>query len=389
MNVWRLFGIGLFLLGLACLIGTTQFNAFANDKKVDPKDDKKVDTKKVDPKDEKKVDPKDVKKVDPKDEKKVDPKDIKKPDPKDEKKVDPPKAGAAAAFSAFDKGNKFIQKQYTRTKQEMKVQNQTVIQTQEQTFLIEWSAQDKDAKGNYVVKQKIIGVKMEINIGGNKIVYDSTSPTKAKNPMTDFFEALTKQELTFTISSDLQKVEGVDGDAAFIKGLSEINPQMQNLLKHILSKKALEKMAEPTWFAFPKDVAELATGKTWNRESDLDLGPIGKYKTKFDFKYVELKDKKDKIGIETKLTYEAPAEKAGLPFVIHEAKLTATDGKGEATFDREKGRFESSKLSMKLNGTLTIEVGGMKTTVVLDQDQDATSNTYDFVKDKKVEEYWK
>ncbi|MBI1831064.1 MAG: hypothetical protein HYR84_06410 [Planctomycetes bacterium] len=372
MNVWRLVGIGIFLLGMVCLIGTAQFNALANDKKTDPKD-----VKKVDPKDEKKVDPKDVKKVDPKDEKKVDPKDVSNVDPP---KVDPPK-GAAVAFTAFEKDKKFYQKQYTKTKQEMKVQNQVVIQTQEQTFLIEWTAQAKDATGNYVVKQKIVGVSMDINIGGNKISYNSYTKPQPKNPMTDFFDALTKQELTFTIKSDLSEVVKVEGDAAFIKGLSEINPQMQNLLKHILSEKALKKMAEPTWFAYPANNTFPDAGKTWSRKSDLDLGPIGKYDTNFDFKYIELKDGMDKIGVETKLTYTAPADKQGLPFVIHEAKLTATDGKGTATFDRAKGRFASSDLSMKLSGTLTIEVGGMRTTVTLDQEQNATSTTADALLD--------
>jgi hypothetical protein len=267
--------------------------------------------------------------------------------------------------------------QKTKTKQEMKVMGQVVIQTQEQSFLIEWIPQDANATNDFVVSQKIVGVKMEINIGGNKISYDSTSGSKQKNPMTDFFEQLQKQDLKFTIKSDLSEVKSIDGRDLFIKGLSDINPQMQSLLKAILSDKALTKMAEPTWYAFPDKGVFPDVSKTWSRKSDLDLGPIGRYDTNFDFTYNGLKDGKDEIGIKTKLTYTAPTEKAGLPFIIHKADLKSDGGTGTAIFDRAKGRFDKTEIKMNLTGNLEIEVGSMKTTVELTQTQEASSTTLD------------
>lgn len=366
MNVWRLLGIGMLVVGTVCLIGMDQFSAHAK-KPEDPKkqpDDKKkqVDDKKKQPE---------------------------QPEKKPEvKQPEVAKGGTALTYMAFNKGAKpFYQKQYTKTKQEMKVMGQVVVQTQEQTFMILWTPKDKDKDGNFVVSQKIVGVKMEINIGGNKISYDSTSTAKQKNPMTDFFDQLTKQELTFTVKSDLSKVVSIDGRDKFITGLSEINPQMQTLLKAILSEKALTRMAEPTWYAFPPGAkagdkgieASYPEKKTWEGSSDLDLGPIGKYKTDFTFTYKERKDNKDIIGIGSKLTYTAPeaSAKSGLPFIIHEAKLSADAGTGETVFNVEKGRFDSTKLGMKLTGTLTIEVGNQKTNVELTQDQTAESTALD------------
>ena len=217
---------------------------------------------------------------------------------------------------------------------------------------------------------------MDIDIGGNKIGYKSTSANKQKNPMTDFFEQLTKPEnkLTFTIKSDLSEVKSIEGRKEFIKGLSDINPQMKGLLEAILSDKALTKMAEPTWYAFPKD-GIIPKGDTWQKKSELDLGPIGKYNTTFDFKY-EGKEK-DTIGIKTSLEYTAPTEKSGLPFIIHAAKLSSSSGIGSAVFDRKAGRFKSTEITMKLTGTLEIEVGNQKTTVELTQDQTASSTTLD------------
>jgi hypothetical protein len=431
MNAWRWLGLSIFLIATVCLLSTNRYSAFAqgaDDKKVEisakpdkatvkPGDSKTVDldfkrgakadkevvlSTSVEAKDPKGVTVKlSTEKVGAKDKAakltvettaatpegdykvtvkaKSDGSDtaatftltVKKEEAA--KKETPPPTGAWK-FKAFDnKGKPFYVEQTTKTTQDIKVMGQNVQQKQEQTFLIEWTPVDGGA--DYVVKQKIIGVKMEINIGGNKISYDSIT-TKQKNPMTDFFEALTKQELKFTIEKDL-KVKSIDGRKEFIDKLSEINPQMKSLLEKILSDKALAAMAEPAWAAFPKDGD--ATKKEWTRMSDLDLGPIGKYKTEFTFKPKDSKGTKETIGITTKLTYTAPgaSEKSGLPFIIHDAKLTSSDGTGTTVFDTATGRFDSTNLTMKLTGNLQIEVGGMKTTVELTQEQTSTSNTYD------------
>src|SRR5262245_54440275 len=91
-------------------------------------------------------------------------------------------------WKAFDKkSGAFYQVLTTNTSQVMKVMQMDVKQEQKQTFYIKWEPADLDGKGNWVVTQKIIGVKMDIDIGGNKISYDSTDDKAPKNPMSDFF----------------------------------------------------------------------------------------------------------------------------------------------------------------------------------------------------------
>jgi hypothetical protein len=368
MNLWRCLGISFFLLGALCLISTTKYPGDAHAQEKGKDVEKKTDGKTDDPK--KKADPKEEEK------KKTDAKEDKKPEVKKEEKKAEVKEDKLP-LNIFT-GKPYFQVQKTETNQKMTVMNQTVEQKQKQTFLIQWTPKDK-VGDNYVVTQKIVGVKMEIDIGGNKIAYDSTI-ANPKNPMTDFFEQLTKDksELTFFISAKDLKVQKVEGREDFIKGLSDINPQMQSLLKAILSAKALEKMAEPVWWAYPP-TGKLDKGQTWSKTSDLDLGPIGTYKTTFDFTYKGPKDGKDIITFKTKLEFSAPGpdSKSGLPFTIHEAKLSSESGEGEAVFDPAKGRFDSSKINSKLKGQLKIEVGNMTTTVDLDQSQDASSETSD------------
>ena len=377
MNVWRWLGLSVFMIAALCLISTAKLPVYGGqdkDKKTDKADDK---SKKPDDKakpDDKSKKPDDKAKPDDKTKKP----DEKKPDEKkpDDKKPDvkPVVGGDKLAFSAFDpKSKEFYQVLNTKTSQTMTVMNQKVEQKQEQTFLIEWKPMPM-AGGDWVVEQKIKGVKMEINIGGNKISFDSTGKNP-KNPMTDFFDALMRQKLTFTIAPDLT-VKKIDGRDDFIKNLSDINPQMKALLNAILSDSALKKMAEPTWYAFPPGGA-ITKDQTWAKVAELDLGPIGKYKTDFSFTNKGVEGGKDKIEVKTTLAYTAPSEKTGLPFVIEDAKLTSDNGKGEALFDRAKGRFSSSKLEMKLTGQLKINVGNMTTTVDLNQEQNASSVTLD------------
>ena len=127
----------------------------------------------------------------------------------------------------------------------MKVMGQEVKQVQKQTFFIKWTPKPKDKDQNYQVDQEIIGVKMNIDIGGNIIAFDSTADKQPQNPMTDFFKALMKQKLTFVISPKLE-VQKIEGRDEFIKALSETNPAIKTLLETIMSKEALASMAKPT-----------------------------------------------------------------------------------------------------------------------------------------------
>ena len=369
MNLWRMLGISAFLLGMVCFVSTANYAGGQDkDKKADPVKDQKVDPDK----DKKKPDADKDKKADPDKDKKADPdKDKKKPDPEKEKKPEPPKAGSETwSFKAFDKGSVFYQTQTTETTQKMKVMGQEVTQNQTQTFVIKWTAGDMDGK-NFKVKQEIKGVDMSIDIGGNKITYDSTNTKNPKNPMTDFFDKLQAQKLTFTITPELT-VKSIDGRKEFIKALSDINPQMKSLLDNILSEDALIRMSEPTWGAFPKG-GSVSVGQTWKQDTKLDLGPVGTYATTFDYTYKG----KNEIDIKAKLDYSAPTKKEGLPFIIHTATLTSDDGKGTAIFDPAKGRFSKTELTMTLKGKLKIEVGNMTTEVDLNQTQKATTLTSD------------
>jgi hypothetical protein len=299
--------------------------------------------------------------------------------------------GTTFVLKAFEpKGKTFYQSITTKTKQVMKVMGMEVTQEQAQTFYLSWTPEEiKD--GNLVVKQKIIGVKMDIEIGGNKISYDSTAkePPPA-NPLTDFFKALKDAEFKVFVNNDpksdkYMSVVKVEGRKEFVAKLAAANMQLQPLLDSILSDDALKAMTEPAFGVIPPR-GVVPSDKKWTRQSKLDMGPIGLYDTTYNYTYKGTKDKIAEVEFTTNLKYSPPTKKEGLPFKITKGELTSKGGKGIAHFDLEKGRVADSTMDpdvnkatekLVLDGNLTIEIGGMSTEVTLSQTQTADLKTYD------------
>lgn len=304
---------------------------------------------------------------------------------KDDKSKDkgPEKGGDKVTLKwKFEKDKVFYQKMVTNTTQTMKVMNNEVNQTQKQTFF--FSYKPIKIEGDKVtLEQKIIGVIMNIEIGGSKIDYDSTKDAAASNPLGDFFKALV--DATFTIELDTKelKVTKVEGRDGFISKLTAANPQMKPLLEVILSQDALKEMAEPTFAVIP--TTAVAKGDKWSRpKTKLDMGPIGKYENDYNFTYEGTEGTGDKelyrIKVDTVLNYKEPGDaggQGGLPFKIKSAKLTSKPEAGQVLFSQSKGRLEKMTQKLKLSGDLSIEIGGQQTTVNLSQSQDSTVETMD------------
>lgn len=270
----------------------------------------------------------------------------------------------------FEKDKTFYETMTTTTKQVMKVQGNDVNQDQTQVFYFSWTPKEVTPE-KVVLAQKIIGLKMNITIGGSKISYDSTAKQEgaAANPLNKFFDSLKDAEFEITLDPKTMKVTDIAKHDDFVKKLGEANPQMKPLLDKILSKKAMQDMAEPLFAAVPG--GKKTKGAEWKRDTTLDMGPIGSYKTDYTYKFDSVDKDNAKVGVTTALKYTAPTDPAGsaLPFKIKTANLAGKDGTGEVIFDTKAGMVKSSKLSQKLEGNLEIEISGQGTPVTLNQDQ--------------------
>jgi hypothetical protein len=285
----------------------------------------------------------------------------------------------------FVKDKTFYQELKTTTTQDMKVMGMDVKQTQKQTFYFSWTPIEQKDK-DWIVKQKIEGVKMEIQIGGNTISYDSENPGAGNNPLAEFFKALKGSEFKLTIGPDM-RVTKVEGRKEFLDKLVAANQQMKPLLDQILSEDALKQMADPTFAIVPNK--EVKKDETWEYKTKLNLGPIGSYDTKYTYKYLGEEKSLYKIGITADLKYQPPAQEAGaggLPFRIKDAKLESKNATGTAYFDPKEGRVDNSEMTLNLEGTLDIEIGGTTSKVDLKQTQTTrviTSNDNPLSKEKK------
>ncbi len=299
---------------------------------------------------------------------------------KDKSKEDDKKGGTPAGLKwKFEKDKTFYQKMTTKTVQTMKVMNNDVNQTQNQTFYFSWKP-TKIEGDKVTIEQTIIGVAMEIEIGGSKISYDSTKEATANNPLGDFFKALVESKFTITLDTRDLKVTEMQGRDEFLKKLVAANPGMKQLLDTILSQDALKEMAEPTFAVLPTKEGE----KKWTRKTTLDMGPIGKYENTYNYTLEGTDGTGDKqtatIKVETILNYKEPGEQAGaggLPFKIKSAKLKSSSPSGQVKFNTAKGRVERSTMKLELKGSLQIEIGGQTTTVDLSQQQESTVETTD------------
>jgi hypothetical protein len=286
--------------------------------------------------------------------------------------------GARMAWK-FEKGRPFYQKMVTQTDQTMKVGGTEVKQAQKQTLVCRWVPLKQLPDRSWVIQMKIHAVAMDLDIGGNKISYDSSGP-RADNPLSEFFSSLLGSEFTVTVNRN-HRVTRVEGGRAFIDKLGKANPQVGQLLQQILSEDAFKEMAEPVFAYLPNRAVK--KGAKWAEERSLSMGPMGTFATLSQYTYEgpALKGARlEKIGVRTKLTYRPPAPGAAggaLPFSIKRADWTTAEGAGTIYFSPVRGRTERSEMTARMKGRLTIETGGVETEVELDQTQATTTTLSD------------
>lgn len=276
----------------------------------------------------------------------------------------------------------FFQKTKTDVAQQIKVQGQDLTQKQESVFYFEWRPLKQEGDKT-VLKQKVEGLEMKIDISGNPIEYKSSqkeAPGSAGNPgLVDFFRSLEGSEFTVTLNKDA-KVEKVDGKEEFIKKLGGNSPQMDNLLKRLMTDDALRQMCDPTFGLVPEQPK--GVGETWERKVPINLGPVGVYDVSYKFTYKGKDEKekdKDRIEVDTSLTYKAPAADAeGLLFKIKSGDLkSANPEKGWILYDPKAGRIARAQVKLKISGTVTVVISGTDTAVELNQELTTTVESSD------------
>jgi RNA polymerase sigma factor (sigma-70 family) len=296
--------------------------------------------------------------------------------------------GVAAGEEAVDlkvrlnAGQPFYQTVTTDVAQAMKLRQQDVAQNHAQTFWLRWTPQGEQ-DGTYRVKQRVIGLKVDVNLAGNQMNYDSRAKDQAGNPLAELGKAVRDAEFTAHLDSEPRSarylaVVKVEGQEELLKRLAAGKPQIAPLLQNIFSDEALKQLANP----YPDGVLcgrPVRKGASWTGSGKQDLGPLGQYLTTYQYNYEGREGALDRIAVKTTLKYSPPPAggRQNLPFGIVKADFTRADGRGVVLFDRVRGRIARAKLETRLEGPLTIRIGGTDTVVEVAQTQTMTVTTTD------------
>jgi RNA polymerase sigma factor (sigma-70 family) len=268
----------------------------------------------------------------------------------------------------FEKGKPFFQEMKTETLQSMKVMGNDVKQTQNQTFVFSWTPIEHDSKGNWTFGFKIESLTIDLDIGGNKIAYDSSRTTSG--PLLEFGKALVGAQFRVIIGPDL-KILAIEGQKELLAKADDVNPQYKVLLQNVLSSEALEGTIRSLFRGTPPRA--VAPGDSWTETTKQGAASLNSFTSRDRFTFEGKDQALERIKLEGTLNFEPPAKTdPKLPFTVKEANLTRNGTTGLLWFDRQRGRLDHFESTTKIEGELTIEIGGQSTKVDLRQSQRTT-----------------
>jgi hypothetical protein len=267
----------------------------------------------------------------------------------------------------LEKERTFYQETTIAARQQIKIMDQETVQSQNQVMVFSWTPLRQEGT-SWVLRQKIEGIRIVIDLGGARVEYDSTRPGGADNPLSAFFNNIVGTEFLVTLDKDM-RVTRIAGHKELVARLIADNPPMESLIESTLSEAALKEMTEPMFAALPPRALE--RGESWVRSHNLDMGPAGRYRMAYEY----VQDGKDGALVRFKIgnidfKYEPPANNdPKAPFTINRANLSGKKGSGRILFDPEKGRIALLEMSLEIQGDMDVGIGGQNSRVELQQTQ--------------------
>jgi hypothetical protein len=269
--------------------------------------------------------------------------------------VQPDKAGQPRAANdqvplqwKFERDKPFYQEMTVVTRQAMKFVNGEVSRAQEQTFFFSWRPVGQDKDGNWVLKQKVEGVRILIdNIDGIKVEYDSRKDDGTDDHLLAWYcRFFVGSEFTVTFGKD-SKVHKVEGRDELIKKMSAADPTRTILSQQALCDTTLLQAAEI--LLNPLNPNAVQVGDSWTCKQILDCPLIGKIESRHRFSYGQREGKMIRIPVQSALEVKEPKGKG---------KDIKGKGTGTVLFDHEIGRIVAEELDLHLKGRIDVASQG-------------------------------
>jgi Family of unknown function (DUF6263) len=277
----------------------------------------------------------------------------------------------------FEKGVPFYETQTTTIQEKRKVFGKELVQKQKLTFYFRWTP-TRFSGDRVELKQKLIALDMEMEVGGNKLVYSSGNKAQANDDsLARLLAGLKGAEFTVTLDTTTQRIRSLKGYEEFTAHFAKATPELKPLLEKMFGEAAFKDSVEPMFAALPGNSRK--KGDTWERSGSVDQGPLGRYEKKDTFEYDgPVEAGLERILVRSNVKYSPPRGGArGLPFEIKKANLSARPVGSALLYDPLAGRIRLWETGLTLTGTLTVKIGERETEVELDQRQQTTIVTSD------------
>jgi RNA polymerase sigma factor (sigma-70 family) len=272
----------------------------------------------------------------------------------------------------FEKGKPFYQIITTETEQHSKVMGTDVAQKQNQTFYFRWTPKDRTRDNRWVITQRVEGVKIDLDMAGTRLNYDSTTgKPSADSPLGNFYQALVGSEFQLTVPSGAQGLQ-IDGVPKFLRELSNRQTPL-----HAKSVADYNQLLGVWFLALPPQPVRV--GDTWSRKAEFSVLSLHGFNVVYQYTYAGKEGPLDKITVQCTMGYQLrdPGKGEGFPAQVKKVDLKTTKGTGVVYFDRARGRIVWSEMTLPLEGQMTLLLNGQETQVDLRQTQTIRGQTMD------------
>ncbi len=272
-------------------------------------------------------------------------------------------AGAGDAHAQVTLELKFPEGTKSSTQTESVV-NQTLtlagndILTKANTFTTSTSTiGTRAADGTLAIVEKVESLQSELDLNGTKLQFDSANPDKKADlpqlePLLDLYRTLVKLPMTRTLEAKTNKLKSLTLPDGEFEKLGEV-------AKDRFNPEKLKKATEQALSFLPDGPVKV--GDKWERATEADLGggQLMSFRSKYEYLGTVEQDGATLDKIEGK-AFEVSFAIVGNPMLqVTKSDLKIKESAYSYLFDRERGHLVSKNAKVRIDGPITLVIGGM------------------------------
>ena len=214
------------------------------------------------------------------------------------------------------------------------------------------------ADGTLAIVEKVESLQSELDLNGTKLQFDSANPDKKADlpqlePLLDLYRAVVKFPMTRTLEAKTNKLKSVTLPVGEFEKLGEA-------AKDRFSPEKLKKATEQALVFLPDGPVKV--GDKWERATEADLGggQLMSFRTTYEYLGTVEQDGAKLDKIEGK-AFEVSFAIVGNPMLqVTKSDLKIKESATTHLFDRERGHLVSKNAKVRIDGPITLVIGGME-----------------------------